>query len=200
MFVGTGTLGAILAAVSLLAGYSEEARNAVLIPVNFLPAIAFLVWMRSKGGVPLSKIQNVAAGLWIVPGGAGAAYIARFSPDEVLIGVLSTTVINGVLWLILFQITRKLYRAKRQRNYAIASGRPFDDPEIRQLSDNSDLSTAVVLATFAAANCVIIMDKVIGGHFYESAIVVTSMNIGCTLGFMWFNFCPNQTRIRELAS
>lgn len=200
LFVGIGTLGAILAILSLWAGSSQDAINAVVLPITFIPAIAFIFWTRSTGGGALTKMQNVAAGLWIIPSSAIAAYIARFLPSEIVLAMLSSTVINVALWLVLVQITRKIYRAKRQHNYSIQSGRTFDDPDIARLANNTDLATATVVATLATINCTIVMNRLITDYLIEAAIVVMAMNIGYTLGFMWFNLCPNQSDIRELMS
>ena len=200
LFVGIGTLGAILAILSLWAGSSQDAINAVVLPITFIPAIAFILWTRSTGGGALTKIQNVVAGLWIIPSSAIAAYIARFLPSEIVLAMLSSTVINVALWLVLVQITRKIYRAKRQRNYSIQSGRAFDDPDIARLANNTDLATATVVATLATIHCTIVMNRLITDYLIEAAIVVMAMNIGYTLGFMWFNLCPNQSDIREIVS
>ena len=200
LFVGTGTLGAILAVASFLAGSSSDALNAALIPINLLPATVFLIWLKAKGGTALTKIQNVTVGFWIVIASAIAAYLARLLPDEILLAILPTTVINAALWLIFVQVTRKHYRTGRQRNISNASGRPFDDPEVVRLSNNTDLATATVMATFATANCIIVMNRVIADFVIEPAIGVMGMNIGAALGLMWFNFCPNQSDIRDLIS
>ena len=56
------------------------------------------------------------------------------------------------------------------------------------------------MATFATANCIIVMNRVIADFVIEPAIGVMGMNIGATIGLMWFNFCPNQSDIRNLIS
>ena len=43
VFMGTATLGGILALASLLAGYEENARNTAIIPVNFIPVTVLLL-------------------------------------------------------------------------------------------------------------------------------------------------------------
>ena len=199
-FLGCFVLGLVLAPISFFAGFEENARNAALIPVALLPAIVFLLWIKKGRGRTLTQTQNIAAGYWIVPFSAGASYLATFLPDRILIAALSSTIINIILWILLVQITRRLYRIKRQSNIAKASGRPINDPDVRNLSNNTDLATATVIATFTTAKSVILMESEIGPYFFREAIVVIGMNIGAILGFLYFNLSPKQSDIRELIS
>ena len=192
-------LGAIIAAASLLAGESNLALNATMLPINLLPYGILVVWLKRKK-TDLTKIQNITAGFWIVPASVIAGYAARFLPDQFTPAAMSVTGISISLWLIVFQVTRRKYRASRQRNLARFTGRPLEDPEVVRLANNSDLATATLAAALATASSIVAMNKLMAPVFMESAVVLMGMNIGAILGFMWFNFCPNQSDIKELIS
>ena len=198
--VGAAMLGAIIAAASLLAGESNLALNATMLPINLLPYGILVVWLKRKA-TDLTKIQNITAGFWIVPASTIAGYAARFLPDQITLAAMSITgMISVALWLIVFQVTRRMYRAGRQRNLARFTGRPLEDPEVIRLANNSDLATATVAATLATVSSIVTMNKLIAPVVMESAVLLIGMNIGAILGFMYFNFCHNQSDIRELIS
>ena len=98
------------------------------------------------------------------------------------------------------QVTRRAYRVGRQSNIATASRRAVDDLDVKRLSNNTDLATAVVLATFTTAKCTILIENQATPPIFQEAVVVIAMNVGAIAGFLWFNFCPNQSDIRELIS
>ena len=200
IFAIIATIGAALAIISFLAGYSENARNASLIPASLIPSSFFFLWLKSGNDKTFAKTQNIAAGLWIVPFAALAAYAATWLPANLSTAIISTTIGNIVLWIVLVQVTRKLYRFKRQTNIAAAAGRPSSDPNVNRLSNNTDLATAIVLATFTTAEFTILIKNDITPYFFKEGVVVIAMNVGAILGFLWFNLCPNQSDIRELIS
>ena len=69
---------------------------------------------------------------------------------------------------------------------------------MKRLASNTGLATATVLATFITAKCTILIDSEVTPFIFKEAIVVIAMNIGAMVGFLWFNFCPNQSDIRGL--
>ena len=196
-FCSIAAFGAVLAVASYLAGLAENARNAALLPLTILPATIFLFWLKQGDRRSFTRTQNIAAGYWIVTSSALASYIATFLPENVTTAIISTTVGNILLWLLVVQLTRKLYQSNRQANIAQASQSPIDDPDVKRLANNTDLATATVLATFITAKCTILIDNEVTPFIFKEAVAVIAMNIGAIVGFLWFNFCPNQSEIRE---
>ena len=76
----------------------------------------------------------------------------------------------------------------------------MDDPQVAKLADNSDLARALIVTIIGTATGVALMKDYTATYFMEQAFVITGMNVGATLGFLWYNFCPNQSNIRELIS
>ena len=70
-----------------------------------------------------------------------AHLIQLFSAGATTI-VISSTGIELLLGLLLYHVTRKLYRRGRQLNIASSSGKDLDDHEVRNLADNQDLAVA----------------------------------------------------------
>ena len=200
VFCSIAVFGAVLAVASHLAGLAENARNAALLPLTVLPATVFLFWVKQGGRRSFTRAQNIAAGLWIVPFSALASYVATFLPENVTTAIISTTVGNILLWLLLVQLTRRLYQSGRQANIAQASRRPADDQDVKRLSNNTDLATATVLAAFIAAKSTILIENEVTPFIFKEGVVVVAMNVGAIVGYLWFNFCPNQSDIRELIS
>ena len=198
IFLAVAAFGAIVTFVSLFAGYLGDALNAFLLFLSMLPAMVFLLWIRSSKSPTFSQTQNIAVGLWIVPLSALAAYFTRFLPENVTTSMISTTVVNILLWLLLVQLTRKIYRRDRVKNIASASGRSEEDPDVKKLANNSDLAQATVISIFTTAQCTILIENQATPPIFKEAIVVIAMNLGAMTGFLWFNFCPNQSDIRDL--
>ena len=93
LLVGTGTLGAILAVASFLAGSSSDALNAALIPINLLPATVFLIWLKAKGELDHSmpevqhQQRDVLRAQWPAPRSLAGKPLAGFraTPDRRII-------------------------------------------------------------------------------------------------------------------
>ena len=200
MFVAFGTLGTVLAVAAAVVGAGILALNAATTMVAMTPTIGFLVWVGRKKTTTFTKVQNITAGKWTVAAAALVANILIWVPQKLLISIVSTSVLEGVLWLILWQTTNRKYRTKRQSNIAIASGRAMDDAEVKTLSDNTDLATATTLAVFTTTKAIIAMRSDLTPLLTSEAIVVVGMTVGATMGLLYFNLCPNQTRIRRLVS
>ena len=198
IFLAVAAFGAIVAFVSYYAGYLGDALNAALLFLSMLPAMTFLIWIGNSKTRTFGQAQNIVVGYWIVPLSALAAYFARFLPENVTTSIISTIVVNILLWLLLVQLTRKIYRAGRAKNIASASGRSEEDPDVKRLSNNSDLAQAIVISIFTTVQCTILIENQVTPPIFKEAIVVIAMNLGAMTGFLWFNFCPNQSDIRDL--
>ena len=198
ILLAVAAFGGLVALVSLFAGYLGDAINAALLFLSMIPALTFMLWIGNSKRRTFGQTQNIVAGYWIVPLSALAAYFARFLPENVTTSIISTIVVNILFWLLLVQITRKIYGAGRVRNIASASGRPADDHDVKKLANNSDLAQAIVIAIFTSAQFTILIENEATPPIFKEAIVAISMNLGALTGFLWFNFCPNQSDIRDL--
>ena len=197
VLVGTGMLGAALAVALFSAGLSEEARNAVVIPIGVTPTLVliFLIW---KGKLrTLTRKQNIVAGIWVIIASVIAGYIPTLIPTDITELVISTGIVSPILLLILGCASDKVYRTKRQRNISIASGKPFDDTEVKNLARNHELALATTYAFFVAVNVTRMLMHDITPNFSPEASRIIGMNIGATVGLIWFNYSPKQREIRE---
>ena len=192
--------GAISALIFLAADWTTSARNALVIPVCLLPTAAFLVWLQVGYGKTLDNVQNLVAGCWICPLSAVVAYLTTYLPAEFVKATFAVMFVHAFIWLGLAQLTRRLYRAKRQANIARASARPVDDPEVRNLANNNVLATATALAMLTTAQIIVTMGTYASDYFNTGAIRGIGMIIGCTVGLILFNLHPTQSDIREIAS
>ena len=193
-------LGILVAVASLLADLPVIAINAVVISISAIPAVGFLVWLRKERRSPMIKAQNIISGMWVVSFATGAAHIVRLIPGSTTTAVVSTTGIEAILWLGLFDITRKLYREGRAKNIAAASGNSVDDPQVRTLASNSDLATAILAGMLFTTKFIITMNSGFVPELTPGAIQVMGIMLGSSLGLILFNLCPNQTNIRDFIS
>lgn len=192
------TIGAALTVAFFTSGWTEEARNAATIPMCLIPTMMLLYWLKKDGTKSLTKTQLVVAAAWISSFSAVAAYIVAAFPKNTVEIALSTPVVDIALWLVLVQVTRKLYRAKRQSNIAKASGRPVDDPEVLNLANNTILATAIAIAVFTTAETIILFQSNESAFLSTASARVVSIFLGTSLGLAWFTFCPKQSEIRDL--
>ena len=198
ILASVATIGAALTVAFLTSGWTDEARNAATIPTCLVPMIMLLFWLKKDGTKSLTKTQTVVAAAWVSSFSATAAYIVAALPIDTMKIALSTPVVNIVLWLVLAQITRKIYRAKRQSNIAKASGRPVDDPEVLSLANNTILATAIAIAVFTTAETIILFQSSASQFLSTAAARVVAIFLGTSLGLAWFSFCPKQCDIRDL--
>ena len=197
MMAGFAVLGAVLAIAFLLADIPVIALNAVIIPLSIIPALGFLAWVKSKHRSPMVKAQNIVAGIWVVAFATISAHVVSLFPGGATTAVVSTTGIEIVLWLVFFQVTRKVYRDGRRKNIASASGKALDDPEVINLASNHDLATATVAAMLFTTKSIILMESSFADFLTPAAARVIGITLGSSLGLILFNLCPNQTNIRE---
>ena len=190
-------LGAVIAVAFLLIDLPVLALNAVVIPISAIPAVGFLVWVGKERRSPMVKAQNIVAGFWVVAVSTLVAHLATAIPGDTTTALVSTTGIEIVIWLLLYHITRRLYSKGRQRNIASASGKPLDDPEVRTLANNQDLATALLAAMLFTTKSIVLMQSNFVPYLTPEATRVMGITLGSSLGLILFNFCPNQTSIRE---
>ncbi len=195
--VGMAFIGAILAMASLMADLPIIALNAVVIPIACIPPIGFLFWIKKEHRSPMVKAQNIVAGIWIVSSSTVLAHLIQLSPAGTTTTIISSLGIEFLLGLLLYHVTRKLYRKGRQLNIASSSGKSFDDPEVRNLADNQDLAVAILTAMIFTTKSIAVMQSELAPYLAPEAARVIGILLGSSAGLMIFNFCPNQTKIRE---
>ena len=194
---GMAFIGAILAVASLLADLPIIALNAVIIPIACVPPIGFLLWIKKEHRSPMVKAQNIVAGIWIVSSVTVLAHLIQLFSAGATTTIISSTGIEFLLGLLLYHVTRKLYRRGRQLNIASSSGKDLDDHEVRNLADNQDLAVAILSAMIFTTKSIILMQSNFAPYLTPEAARVIGILIGSSTGLMIFNFCPNQTKIRE---
>ena len=198
--IGMAMLGAIVTMASILVNLPVVALNAVIIPVSSMPAIGFLVWIGKERRSSFVKAQNIIAGVWIVSCSTVVGYVTTFLPSSATTAIISTTGFELLLGLLMYHITRKLYKKGRQRNIARSSGMPEEDPEVRTLADNQDLAIAILSAMLFTTKSIILMQSNFAPDLFAETTRVIGIVLGSSAGLIAFNFCPNQTRIREFIS
>lgn len=192
--------GTVTAVIFYTANWNTQARDALAIPLCLLPTAAFLVWLLFGYGKTLDNVQNIVAGFWILPLSSSVAYAATWLPAKLVTATLAIVAVHVLAWILLAQITRKVYRNKRQANIAKASGRSQDDPEVRSLANNNLLANATVLAMVTTAQSIVTMDTYAGAYFSIWAIRAIAFIVGSTIGLVVFNLHPTQSDIRKLTS
>ena len=166
-------------------------------PLACLPAMGFLFWIRKEHRSPMAKAQNIVAGLWIVSSSTALAHLLWILPAETTTTLILSTGIELPLGLLLYHVTRRLYRKGRQLNIATSSGMALDDAEVRNLADNQDLAIAVLAAMVFTTKSIILMQSNFVPYLTPEAARVIGILLGSSTGLMTFNFCPSQTKIRE---
>lgn len=194
---GMAFIGAILAVASLMADLPIIALNAVIIPIACVPPIGFLLWIKKEHRSPMVKAQNIVAGIWIVSSSTALAHLIQLFSAGATTIVISSTGIELLLGLLLYHVTRKLYRKGRQLNIASSSGKDLDDHEVRNLADNQDLAVATLAAMIFTTKSIILMQSNFAPYLTPEAARVIGILLGSSTGLMIFNFCPSQTKIRE---
>ena len=192
--------GSVIAVIFYLVNWNTQARDALAIPLCLLPTVAFLVWLLAGYGKTLDNVQNIVAGCWILPLSSLVAYAATWLPATLVTATLAIAAVHALAWILLAQITRKVYRNKRQANIAKASGRTQDDPEVRNLANNHLLVNATVLAMVTTAQGIVMMDTCAGAYFSIAAIRAIALIVGATVGLVVFNLHPTQSDIRKLTT
>lgn len=200
MFLGLAAFGAVCAAAYAAAGLAAEAINAITIPLALIPTAVFLIWLAKGNYRQLNKVQNLTAALWIGIATSTVAYVATAFPTDIIKASITLAGAQTVLWLLCVQFTRRLYRRKREQNIALAAGKTVDHPDVQKLANNSDLATSITVAVFATAESIILLRSEFTPYLTVATIRIIALLIGVPLGFAWFNWCPNQTDIREFVS
>ena len=178
----------------------NRSSYAVMIPTVMAPATGFLIWVRRKKTAPLTRGAEYYS--WKVGSRlCGCSRIhfdgaAAKNPDYTCVDVhrgrcsLVDTVASYELEV---QIEKAVQHCNCQR-------KTIDDTEVITLSDNTDLGTATAWTVFTTTKSIIAMRSDIAPFLTPEAILVVGMHIGATIGLLYFNLCPNQTRIRRLVS
>ena len=200
MMAGAAVLGVALLVAALMVDAATIALEAATVSISATLAIGFLIWLKSKYRSPMVLSQNIVAGCWIIASSMAVAYILLVVPSDVAKAIASTTGIEMILWLLLYHITRKLYRKGRQINIASSSGKSIEDPDVINYANNSDLATSIFVAMMFATKSIIIMQSDFVPYITPAAIRLIGITLGSSVGIILFNFCPNQTNIREFIS
>ena len=105
-----------------------------------------------------------------------------------------------MVWLLLSNIHRRMFHSKIAINIAIASevGDP-NDPEVRRLSNNTILPTAVVFWTAVPSLTIteFLSELTRSGSLSGEAVVAIAWGISLTIGLLAYNFLPAQNEIRD---
>ena len=198
IFLGAiAVLGIILATAALLLDSKVIALNSAVLPISAIPAIAFLIWLSKEVRNPLIRAQNIVTGIWTIGAATIAAHLVTRVPVNLVTAVVSTAIIEVILLLTLYHVTRKLYSAGRRRNLAVATGKPESDSEVRSLANNADLAQATVLSIFVTTKLAIFMQSDIAPYLETATIRLVALTLGASMGLIWFNAGHNQTTIRE---
>ena len=197
MIFGIAYLCTVLAIALSLAGLPVAALNAVIIWACCIPALFFLLWIAKEYRNPVIKRQNIVAGIWIISLSTVLAHVATRIPMSVVTTVILTTILEVAAGLPLYHVTRKLYKNGRQKNIAAASGKPLDDPDVRNLADNQDLAIAIVAGMMLTTKSITIMQSDFAPFLMPDTTRVIAILLGSSTGIITFNFCPNQTKTRE---
>ena len=198
--VAIAAYGFVTAVILGAANWNTQAREALAIPLCLLPTVAFLVWLLSGYGKTLDNVQNIVAGCWILLLSCLVAYTATWLPAKFVTATLAIVAVHALVWILLVQITRKMYRNKRQANIAKASRRSQDDPDVGSLANNHVLADATVLAMVTTAQGIVVMDTYAGAYFSIAAIRAITLIVGATVGLVFFNLHPTQSDIRKLTT
>ena len=198
--VAISAYGIVTAVIFWAGDWNTQARDALAIPLCLLPTAAFLAWLLVGYGKTLDKVQNLVAGCWMLPLSGLTAYAITWVSVEFVKATLAIAAIHALVWLLLAQITRKMYRNKRQANIAKASGRSQDDPDVCSLANNNLLANATVLAMVTTSQGIVMMETYAAAYFSIGAIRAMALIIGCTIGLVFFNLHPTQSDIRKITN
>ena len=192
--------GAVTAVIFYAADWNTQARDALAIPLCLLPTATFFIWLLAGYGKTLNNVQNIVAGCWIFTLSCLTAYATTWLPAKFVTATLANVAVHALVWILLAQITRKVYKNKRQANIAKASGRSENDPDVRNLANNNLLTNAIVLAMVTTAQGIVTMDAHAGAYFSIAAIRAIAFIVGSTVGLVVFNLHPTQSDIRKFTT
>ena len=200
MLAGAVVLGVTLLVAALMADATTIALDAATVSISATLAVGFLLWLKGEHRSPMVLRQNIVTGCWVIAFSTVIGYIVSAIPSSLATAIVSTTGIEIIVWLLLYHITRKLYQRGRQINIASASGKSTRDTDVINYANNSDLANAIFVAMLFTTKSIIIMRSGFVPYLSPIAIRLIGITLGSSVGIILFNFCPNQTNIREFIS